>query len=323
MLNLATFLKKTLNVPKFRILITASLLNLSWLYRWRANGKGGTTSGTYYICATPQENNAIQYLNRKLKDMVDLKPLGNYSIMTTQASQHLQIPNNSFDYIFLDPPFGYNLMYSELNFLWEAWLKVFTNNKSEAIENSVQDKDLEDYRDLMLDCFKEAFRVLKPGRWMTIEFSNTQAAVWNSIQSALQEAGFVVANVAALDKQQGSFKAVTTTTAVKQDLVISAYKPNGGLEARFERLADKRRRGLAIYQQPPQLPADRDRPEGCVANDSRARPAYFVRPAGGLLRPAYSPGAGFVAGVPGRLAATFPGAGRDVLFADSGGRIRP
>jgi len=49
----------------------------------------------------------------------------------------------------------------------------------------------------------------------------------------LQEAGFVVANVSALDKQQGSFKAVTTTTAVKQDLVISAYKPNGGLEDRF------------------------------------------------------------------------------------------
>jgi len=123
-------------------------------------------------------------------------------------------------------------MYSELNFLWEAWLKVFTNNKSEAIENKTQGKDLDDYRGLMATCFKEAFRVLKPGRWMTVEFSNTQASVWNSIQTALQEAGFVVANVSALDKQQGSFKAVTTTTAVKQDLVISAYKPNGGLEDR-------------------------------------------------------------------------------------------
>jgi hypothetical protein len=50
----------------------------------------------------------------------------------------------------------------------------------------------------------------------------------------MQEAGFVVANVSALDKKQGSFKAVTTTVAVKQDLVISAYKPNGGLENRFE-----------------------------------------------------------------------------------------
>jgi hypothetical protein len=40
--------------------------------------------------------------------------------------------------------------------------------------------------------------------------------------------------VAALDKKTGSFKQVTSTTAVKQDLVISAYKPNGGLEQRFE-----------------------------------------------------------------------------------------
>lgn len=75
--------------------------------------------------------------------------------------------------------------------------------------------------------------MLKPGRWITIEFSNTQAAVWNSIQSALSEAGFVVANVAALDKKRGGLNAIVGVTAVKQDLVISAYKPNGGLEQRF------------------------------------------------------------------------------------------
>lgn len=66
---------------------------------------------------------------------------------------------------------------------------------------------------------------------MTVEFSNTSAAVWNSIQNSLQSAGFVVVNVSALDKQQGSFKAVTTTTAVKQDLVISCYKPSERLQS--------------------------------------------------------------------------------------------
>ena len=80
----------------------------------------------------------------------------------------------------------------------------------------------------------EYFRVLKPGRWMTVEFSNTGAAVWNGIQTALQRAGFVIANVAALDKQQGSFKAVTTPTAVKQDLVISCYKPSHEFDERFK-----------------------------------------------------------------------------------------
>ena len=85
----------------------------------------------------------------------------------------------------------------------------------------------------MTICFREAYRLLKPGRWMTVEFSNTQSAVWNSIQTALTDAGFIVANVAALDKRQGSFNAVTNPTSVKQDLVISAYKPNGGFEERF------------------------------------------------------------------------------------------
>ena len=147
------------------------------------------------------------------------------------------MPSDSFDYIFIDPPFGANLNYSELNFLWESWLKIWTNNKPEAIENSVQGKGINEYRQLMTACFQEAYRILKPGRWMTIEFSNTKASVWNSIQTALTEAGFIVANVSALDKKQGSFKAVTTPTAVKQDLVISAYKPNGGFEDRFQKEA--------------------------------------------------------------------------------------
>jgi hypothetical protein len=86
----------------------------------------------------------------------------------------------------------------------------------------------------MTECFKEYYRVLKPGRWMTVEFHNSKNAVWNAIQEGLQAAGFVIADVRTLDKQQGSFKQVTSASAVKQDLIISCYKPNGGLEERFK-----------------------------------------------------------------------------------------
>ncbi|WP_211227432.1 site-specific DNA-methyltransferase [Alicyclobacillus contaminans] len=79
--------------------------------------------------------------------------------------------------------------------------------------------------------------MLKPGHWMTVEFHNSKNSVWNAIQEALQTAGFVIADVRTLDKQQGSFKQVTSANAVKQDLVISCYKPNGGLEERFKREA--------------------------------------------------------------------------------------
>jgi hypothetical protein len=104
-------------------------------------------------------------------------------------------------------------------------MKIFTNTKTEAIINKTQQKTLGSYQDLMSRAFSELFRVVKPNRWITIEFSNSQSSVWNSIQDSIQKSGFVIANVAALDKKQGSFNAVTSTTAVKQDLVISAYKP--------------------------------------------------------------------------------------------------
>ncbi len=68
---------------------------------------------------------------------------------------------------------------------------------------------------------------------MTVEFSNTKAAIWNSIQTAISESGFIIANVSVLNKKQGSINAYISTVAVKQDLVISAYKPNFGLEDRF------------------------------------------------------------------------------------------
>ena len=208
---------------------------------FKAGGKKpvltGYQSGTLYISSLPVEKNIIEGLRKqKLGVIVEsFQHIRSAQFVSTGSAAKLEIPDDSVDYLFIDPPFGGNIMYSELNFLCESWLGVHTNNKLEAIENKVQQKDLNNYRSLMTSAFLEAYRVLKPGRWMTVEFSNTQAAVWNSIQTALQEAGFVVANVSALDKQQGSFKAVTTTTAVKQDLIISAYKPNGGFEARFEK----------------------------------------------------------------------------------------
>ncbi|NLC94521.1 MAG: DNA methylase, partial [Bacilli bacterium] len=69
--------------------------------------------------------------------------------------------------------------------------------------------------------------------WMTVEFHNSQTSVWNAIQESLMRAGFIIANVSTLDKQQGSFNQVRTTSAVKQDLIISAYKPKESFKREF------------------------------------------------------------------------------------------
>lgn len=222
---------------QMRFLITAFILratkmNKVHMHNFLFGGGGwnaGYLTGVIYFPSLSVETSIIELLSERLKNVSKAFSAIEYktdAIISTQSASDLRnVPNNSIDYIFTDPPFGDNLMYSELNFVWEAWLRVQTNNSPEAIMNRTQGKQLAFYQEMMGQCFKEFFRVLKPNRWMTVEFHNSKNSVWNAIQEALNRAGFIVADVRTIDKKQGSFNQVTTSSAVKQDLVISCYKP--------------------------------------------------------------------------------------------------
>ena len=196
------------------------------------NGRiNGPLTGTWYIPSEYAEQSALSLFSDKLLK-TEWSTFGN-CIQTECATDMSNIIDNSIDYIFTDPPFGANMMYSEINFLWESWIKIKTNNKTEGIENNVQGKTLQDYQDIMTRCFKEYFRILKPEKWLTVEFSNTSAAVWNGIQTSIKKAGFVIAKVASLNKQHGGIRAMNFTTSVREDLVISCYKPSDNFEHQF------------------------------------------------------------------------------------------
>ena len=193
-------------------------------------------NGVYYIASQHSEVSPWYILDGKLsrlaKAFVGAKPDGKCAALTTGTCAALPLAPHSVDYIFTDPPFGENIFYADLNFLVEAWHRVRTDAGPEAIIDEHKKKGLHEYQELMRRCFAEYFRVLKPGRWMTVVFSNSSNGVWRAIQEAMGVAGFVVADVRTLDKQQGSYRQVTSS-AVKQDLVISAYKPSEALETKF------------------------------------------------------------------------------------------
>jgi len=228
-----------------RFWFTAALRYLTRLSKlgtnYYFNGGGGVINagllGTLYIPSFSAENNILKTLKTRLSKLSNvLKGFKNYvpvGISSQSSGQLRFLLDRSVDYIFVDPPFGGNLMYSELNLLWESWLNILTNNTPEAIVNTVQHKGLPEYQTIMEKCFMEFFRVIKPGRWITVEFHNSQNSIWNAIQESILRAGFMVADVRTLDKQQSTFKQVTTAAAVKQDLVISAYKPTDEFEKRF------------------------------------------------------------------------------------------
>jgi 16S rRNA G966 N2-methylase RsmD len=235
--------KRTRNMLLF--LVEQAIWGMSVLNRYKTIMHGRTESsnvnqylsGVFYVPSQTSEVSPWYNLENRLKRLAKVfstyTPKQGKTAVSCGTTAKIGVPDCTVDYIFTDPPFGENIYYADLNILVESWHRVITDASPEAIIDRVREKGVQDYQHLMHACFAEYFRVLKPGRWMTVVFSNSRASVWNAIQVSLQQAGFVVAEVTTLDKKQGSFQQVMSPNVVKQDLVISAYKPNGELEKRF------------------------------------------------------------------------------------------
>ena len=225
-------------------IVTGVMQGVSKLQRFRLNSTfpNMILSGTLYIGSMIREWNILDWTLGKTKSIIKMKnAISKFNdgvrISTASSTKLSNIGSNTVDYIFTDPPFGGNLNYAELSFMWESWLKVITDIEREAIIDAVHKKGLVEYQALMEACFAEFYRILKPSRWITIEFHNSQNAVWNAIQEALQRVGFIVADIRILDKKQSSFKQIVSQAAVKQDLVISAYKPRDSFVREFQKRA--------------------------------------------------------------------------------------
>jgi hypothetical protein len=201
-------------------------------------GGGGGMSGNLYMPIVRMEKNVYETLRRKLKKIEEAERakerLPHSVAVSTQSATRLDaIPDGAVDYIYTDPPFGANIIYSEVNLILEAWLRVKTHDETEAVIDRSRNRGGDEYAELMRASFREYYRVLKPGRWMTVEFHNTLAHIWNLVQSAIGESGFIVARVGVLDKGSTTILADIRPGAARCDLIISAYRPHGKANERF------------------------------------------------------------------------------------------
>ena len=200
------------------------------LSEFRFWGGSGNTA-RYNVPFIFNETNVFLTFARKARSIQDHleTTAAHYSgaslVVKNSATALDYLPAESVDLVFTDPPFGGNINYSDMNFLWEAWLGQFTDIAPEAIMNKVQGKGVDEYQQLMTQSLKECYRVLRKGHWMLLVFMNSSGQVWDALRAAILDAGFEIVKADVFDKQHGTFKQFVSDNTAGSDLVLHCLKP--------------------------------------------------------------------------------------------------
>ncbi len=111
----------------------------------------------------------------------------------------------SIDLVITDPPFGGILQYAELADFFYVWLRLvlkdrypdvfgpeYTPKSLEAVANPFREPDDPNgfYQRLLTSCWREAFRILKPGGILAFTFHHDDDEAWVAVLESLFDAGY-------------------------------------------------------------------------------------------------------------------------------------
>lgn len=216
----------------FAFTLTGASLHCSKMASHKETG-GGFMMGTYYLPQIFKERMVWSTFLRKFKENtkgLEVITSDKHLFISTQSSTSLeQIANNSIDHIFTDPPYADKIQYGELNFVWEAWLGFDTQwHDQEIIVNKVRGTTEVDWANMMHKSMSECYRVLKPGRWLSLCFHHTDPHIWELTQDMMAEIGFLVDksdSALFIDTGQKSYNQLIADKVSKRDLVVNYQKP--------------------------------------------------------------------------------------------------
>lgn len=227
---------------KLRFAFTAILTRASKRYQWSKKRPLNAANSNYYVAPVFYEWNVFDLFGRKVEAAIKAddwirkeRGIGTlfepddidigYELASAEA---LPLADDSVDYVFMDPPFGSNIFYSDMNLFQEAWLGQTTDPEQEAVVDRVEtgmERTPERYERLLTDAFNECKRVIKPGGAITIIFGNSSGTMWALLQRAIAGAGLAVDPelITILDKGQRSVKGLASgfENVATLDLVLT------------------------------------------------------------------------------------------------------
>lgn len=227
---------------KLCFVFTAILTRASKRYQWSKKRPLNAANANYYVAPVFYEWNVFDLFQRKLEAIIRsddwIREHSQASLFNQSensdieyeiaSANRLPLTDESVDYIFMDPPFGSNIFYSDMNLFQEAWLGEFTDETAEAVVDRADTglgRSPDRYERLLTEALEECRRLIRPGGYITMVFGNSRGAMWAVVQRAIATSGLTVVpeHLAVLDKGQRSVKGLASgfETVATLDLLLT------------------------------------------------------------------------------------------------------
>lgn len=197
-----------------------------------------------YDILTVKKNGKIEVQKVFSNEIVETQPVDDYEaldvnkpLLLCQDSSDLScIPDKSVNVVLTDPPFGANVMYSELIDFFHSWNYMSTlapslgfvtelsPKEKEIIVNPIHNKTQQDYQNGLLRVFKECNRVLKDNGFLIFSFHDKSLESWISVLNGINEAGFSLMKSYPLHAESRTGAHTSNKNSIALDIMLICKK---------------------------------------------------------------------------------------------------
>lgn len=146
------------------------------------------------------------------------------------------LPDKSVNLVITDPPFGANVMYSELIDFFHSWdslsslanelgfIQPLSPKEDEIIVNTTRGKTQKDYENGLTSVFKECQRVLNDNGFLIFSFHDSSIESWLSILQSIDKGGFVLEKTYPLHAESRTGAHTSNKNSIALDIMLICRK---------------------------------------------------------------------------------------------------
>jgi 16S rRNA G966 N2-methylase RsmD len=227
-----------------KLAFTANLANCSKLVppiKTRGDMSQGAWMTGFYIGETYIENNVLHYFENRFKKLINGKEdylnyfkadlyntleYNNYYVVKQNDAKNLNIPSDSIDYVFTDPPYGDAVPYFEQSIIWNSWLKFIPEYLDEIVisDSKERNKDILKFEEEIDLSFSEIRRVLKMGSYFSLTYHSLSGFEWRAITNACIKNGFELVDFSWLVQKSFTPRQINRLKSIKGDVLVTLQK---------------------------------------------------------------------------------------------------